>query len=149
MMRMRMTVGGRLPLLKKSVAHCVTLLCVIALAGCATYARKQQQNSFEDITEAYGNAIRWGKYEVTNDFRSGDEGEEDPDFEHLKNIKVTSYELKAVNVSSDGNTVLQDVEIEYYIIDRLIEKTIIDHQLWKYDGEKERWFLHGTLPDFK
>jgi hypothetical protein len=146
---LRLNVGGRLLLWKISVVHYVALLCVMAIAGCATYARQQQQDRFEDITEAYGDAIRWGKYEVANGFRFRNEGEEDPDFGHLKNIKVTSYELKAVNVSSDGNTVRQDVEIEYYKIDQLIEKTIIDHQLWKYDGEKERWFLHGTLPDFK
>lgn len=146
---MRLTVGGRLLLWKISTAQCVALLCVMALAGCATYARQQQQDRFEDITEAYGNAIRWGKYEVANGFRYKKEGEEDPDFGHLKNMKVTSYELKAVNVSSDGNTVHQDVEIEYYTIDQFIEKTIIDRQLWKYDREKEGWFLHSTLPDLK
>jgi hypothetical protein len=145
----RLTVGGRLQVLKISVIHCVSLLCIMALAGCAPYARQQQRDRFEDITEAYGNAIRWGKYEVANGFRFREEGDENPDFGYLKNIKVTSYELKAVNVSNDGNTVLQDVEIEYYKVDRLVEKTTIDHQLWKYDREMERWFLHSPLPDFK
>lgn len=147
---MNVTICGRLPFLKISVVQCVSLLCVLVLVGCATYARHKQQGSFEDITEAYGNAIRWGKYELASGFRDNKGREEEkPDFEYLKNIKVTSYELKAVNISKDGNAVQQDVEIEFYRIDQYIEKTITDRQLWKYDEEEERWFLHSELPDFK
>jgi hypothetical protein len=146
---MNVTVGGRLPFLKISVVQCVSLLCVLVLIGCATYDKHKQQESFEDITEVYGKAIRWGKFEVANDFRDNKGNEEKPDFEYLKNIKVTSYELKAVNVSHDGNAVQQDVEIEYYKIDQFIEKTITDGQLWKYNEEEGRWFLHSELPDFK
>ncbi|KPJ99252.1 MAG: hypothetical protein AMK71_10055 [Nitrospira bacterium SG8_35_4] len=125
-------------------------MCVLALLGCATYNKHQQQERFEDMTEAYGNAIRWGKYEVANGFRDSKGKEaEIPDFEYLKNIKVTSYELKAVNISQDGNTVHLDVEIEYYKIEQFIERTITDRQLWKYDEDEERWVLHSTLPDFK
>jgi len=146
---MKVTRGGRLPFLKIAGVHCVALLCLLVFLGCATYDRKRQQERFEDITEAYGNAIRWGKYEVANDFRDEKGKEKKPDFDYLKNIKVTSYELKAVNISNDGNAVQQDVIIEYYKIDHFIEKTIIDSQLWKYDKEEERWFLHGEFPAFK
>jgi len=147
---MNMPRGGRLSFLKISVVHGVSLLCVLALVGCATYTRQKQQERFEDITKAYGDALRWGKYEVANGFRDKNGREEKkPDFGYLKNIKVTSYELKAVNISQDGNAVQQDVEIEYYKIDQFIERTITDSQLWKYDKEEGRWLLHSELPDFK
>lgn len=143
------TIEGLFLQLKISAVKILSLLCVLVLVGCATYQRQQQKDRFEDITEAYGNAIRWGKFEVANGFRADTETEKKPDFEYLKNIRVTSYELKAVNVSGDGNTVQLDVEIEYYSIDRFIEKTIIDNQVWKYDTEAGTWSLHGELPDFK
>ena len=143
------TAGGCLPFLKVSVLQCISLLCVLVLVGCATYDRYQQEDRFEDITEAYGNSIRWGKFAVANGIRAKKGGEEEPDFEYLKNIKVTSYELKAVNVSNDGNTVQQDVEIKYYKIEQYREKTTIDRQLWKYDAVAEGWFLHSELPDFE
>jgi hypothetical protein len=147
---MNVTIGGRLPLLKISVVQCVSLLCVLVLVGCAMIEEKKQQESFEDITEVYGKAIRWGKFEVANGFRANKGKEEErPDFEYLKNIKVTSYELKAVNISEDGKVVQQDVEIEYYKIEQFIEKTITDSQLWKYNEEEGRWFLHSELPDLK
>ena len=147
---MNISPGGRLSIMKISVVYGVSLLCVLVLVGCATYTRQKQQDRFEDITKAYGDAIRWGKYEVANGFRGMKEREEKkPDFEYLKNIKVTSYELKAVNISGDGNAVQQDVEIEYYKIDQFIERTITDSQLWKYDEEEGRWLLDSELPDFK
>ena len=146
---MNVTAGRRLLFLKTLIMQYISILCVLVLAGCATYDRYKQEDRFEDITEAYGNSIRWGNFAVANGIRAKKGDEEEPDFEYLKNIKVTSYELKAVNISKDGNTVQQSVEIEYYKIDQFIERTIIDSQLWKYNAEKERWMLHSELPDFK
>jgi len=147
---MGMTIRGFFQSLKMSGLQWGSLLCVLVLVGCATYDRHLQQERFEDITEAYGNAIRWGKYEVANGFRDikGKEADK-PDFEYLKNIKVSSYELKTVNISADGNVVQQDVEIEYYKIDQFIERTITDSQVWKYDEEEGRWFLQSDFPNFK
>jgi len=143
------TLRGGLSRIGISTLQFVSLVCVLLLVGCATYSKEKQEKGFDDITEAYGNSIRWGKFELANGLRADEEKGEKPDFEALKNVRITSYELKAVNVSADGDTVQQDVEIQYYKTNQLIEKTLIDRQLWKYDKEAKRWRLHTALPDFK
>jgi hypothetical protein len=63
---------------------------------------------------------------------------------------VTSYELHTtIKVSKDMSLVNQTVEIKYYNLDHMIEKTIVDKQLWKYYAEEKAWYLQSSLPNFK
>ena len=71
------------------------------------------------------------------------------EIESLKQIKVTSYKLLDRNILESKETAEQKVEIRFYNIDRLIEKTIIDNQTWIFDRDLENWFLSSGLPDFQ
>jgi len=42
---------------------------------------------------------------------------------------------------------LQEVEIRMFNKNQARERSVIDNQYWKYDKERERWFLHSGLPD--
>jgi hypothetical protein len=111
-------------------------------------ARKQQEQ-FEIASHVYEQALILGKYEVANGFRKEQASENKTlNFESLKKIKVTSYELRALKVSKDKSLVNQTVEIKYFHLDYLIEKTIIDKQRWKYNSAEKRWYLQSDLPDF-
>lgn len=67
----------------------------------------------------------------------------------LRKTKVTSYELLDREISKDKLLARQSVEIKYYKLDSMIEKTLIDTQVWEYDREEKTWRLQGGLPDFK
>ncbi len=62
---------------------------------------------------------------------------------------MTSYELISRNISKDKLLARQTVEIKYYNLDSMIEKTLIDAQVWEYNREEKTWLLQNGLPDFK
>jgi hypothetical protein len=123
---------------------------VVFLVGCATLEESKQQDSFDVAANAYKQSILFGKYQVANGFRKAPLSDQEPlDLRRLKKIRVTSYELTAVNVSQDRLLVYQTVEISYYNIDNMLERTLTDKQLWKYDTEAKTWHIHSDLPDFQ
>lgn len=125
-------------------------LGILLIVGCATLNEKKQLASLEETTEAYGLAIRWGYYKIADGYqKTEDNPDQTADLKDLKKIKITSYEPLSIKISDDRLSARQTVEIKYYNIDQLIENTIVDEQLWRYDTDDEKWYLHSGLPDFK
>jgi hypothetical protein len=133
-----------------SMARYILYLCVVLLVGCATFEASQRMELFDDTSLAYEKALRFGDYRLANKFtRKEGAGQQDPDFNHLKNIRVTSYELLESTSSPDNLKVELTVEIRYFHADYLVVKTLIDEQRWEYDATEKCWHLHSALPDFK
>ena len=108
------------------------------------------KDKFEQAADAYELAIRWSDFEMASSFLKN---QQDPDIatqiEHLKQFKVTSYTVKRFLPSADKSQVLIFAEIQYFKKNGLIVNNIIHRQIWKYDKEKENWFLTSGLPDLK
>jgi hypothetical protein len=105
---------------------------------------------FEDISYAYGQAIRWGDYEMANGFIKKQETDQEVlNDDKFDKIRVTSYELLNSNPSEDKLRVHQDVKITYFKVNQMIEKTLIDRQLWEYDETEKAWYLQSGTPDFR
>ena len=124
------------------------LLAVLLIMGCATASEQWVMKRFNQSTKAYGDALRWSEYETAIAFRKGaKELKSLPDIGQLKNIKVTSYEVKRIVVWEKSSRIEQIVEIKYYEIDNMLEKTCVDHQLWEYDKASKSWYLSSDLPE--
>ncbi|MBW2174109.1 MAG: hypothetical protein JRF64_05605 [Deltaproteobacteria bacterium] len=132
------------------MAKYVLSLCILLLVGCATYQGLSRLGSLESTSKAYGKAMRWGEYQLASSFikTQGTDGE-NPNLKELEMIKITSYKPTEQNTSEDKLQAHQTVEIKYYNTDCLIEKTLIDKQLWEYDAKQKAWYLQSALPDFK
>ncbi len=124
-------------------------IVIIAFFGCATAAHQQKLDLFEKISGDYGVAVRWGRFDLAETFRKNLAQREEPfDANRAKTVKVTSYEPLNRIMSENHLEAVQDVEIKYYFVDRLIERTILDRQVWKYDLSEKKWYLHSNLPEF-
>ena len=133
-----------------SMARYILHLCVLLLVGCATLEASQRTKLFDDTSFAYEQALRFGDYRVANKFtRKEGADHQNPDFNHLKNITVISYELLESTSSPDNLKVQLTVEIRYFHADYLIVKTLVDEQRWEYDTKEKLWHLHSGLPDFR
>ena len=132
------------------MAKYVLSLCILLLVGCATYQGLSRLSSLESTSKAYEKAMRWGEYQLASSFikTQGTDGQS-LDLKKLENIKITSYKSIEKNTPEDKLQAHQTVEIKYYNTDYLIEKTLIDKQLWEYDEEQKAWYLQSALPDFK
>lgn len=127
------------------------LILILLIAGCASLAdEKESWMKFDEISRSYLLALRWGEYEAAYGFKKlPGANEKLPDFEDLKDVKVTFYRVKQTIISEDEMIVLQIVDLQYYRMRNVTVKTITDTQKWEYDQEKERWYLVSELPNFE
>ena len=129
------------------------LMVVLAFglaAGCSTLKLGDRVQDFEDTSRAYGRAMAWSEYEVAAAFfKSGDQDQTAPNFDHLNQFKVTDYEVRMGSVLENGMRVRQVVKISYFRKDNLIVRTISDDQVWEYDEDKSSWVLTTGFPKFK
>lgn len=125
-------------------------LLIMLVAGCPNLWNANQMNMFDQITASFKDSIRWSDFETANHLRKDALTESNPpDFKKLKNIMVTSYEVKQIIPMNNKSKVRQIVEINYYKTDNMIEKTLLHDQLWEYDAADKSWYLRSKLPDFK
>lgn len=92
----------------------------------------------------YQSAIRWSDYETARGLQNNPL--ENFLYEELSDIKVSSYRAVHQVLSEDGDRFEQTVEIRYYRNPSIVEKTILDKQVWVY-GDRG-WVLDGELPPF-
>jgi hypothetical protein len=109
---------------------------------------QKRLDELETTTNAYEMAIRWGKFESAMRFLAPSAMPDDSYLRTIGMIRISSFEVLQRELSDDGLEASQIVEIGYYYIDRLIEKKLIDRQVWKYDRAKKKWVLHSGLPRF-
>jgi len=125
----------------------ILLIAVLLIMGCAAASGQLVMKRYNQVTKAYGDALRWSEYEAASNFRKGTkELKSLPDLGNLKNFKITSYETKRMIVWEENSRVEQIVEIKYYEIDSMLEKTYLDHQMWEYDEASKSWYLSSDLP---
>ncbi len=130
--------------------RCFIAMSLVLFIGCASYGERKQLDMLEDRTEHYETALRWGRYDIAGAFISSKvPGHKEDNLDALKKIKITSYKLLGRNVFEDNKEAEQKVEIRFYNIDNLIEKTITDNQTWFFDEELGNWLLSSGLPDFQ
>jgi hypothetical protein len=125
-------------------------LLLLLVAGCASVTEMKKMDKFEQVSHAYELAIRWSDFEMASSFIKD---QQDPalaaQIEHLKQYKVTSYEVKRFLPSAEKSQVLVFADVQYFKKDGLIVKNFSHRQLWQFDPDQENWFLTSGLPDFK
>ena len=125
---------------------------ILGLAALLTACPKTKEESdLSDTLLRYDTVIRWAQWDAAVDFISPDYLAENPvtrlDLGRLRLFKVTQYTVRSAVPVDEGKGMLQEVEIKMFNKNRAREKSVIDEQYWKYDEERERWFLHTGLPD--
>ncbi|MEN8264479.1 MAG: hypothetical protein ABFR82_13565 [Nitrospirota bacterium] len=131
------------------IRHIIIVL-IILITGCASLDEQKRMDSLDAVINSYENAIRWGYYELTENYiKKPDKSHYTGDYSSMRDYKVTSYEVLGGKVENDGMQAMQTVEIKYYHIRYLIEKVMIDKQLWEYDVSEKKWFLKSGLPVFQ
>lgn len=132
----------RLPLLL------VMFAAVLLLGGCASDQRNQ---SLITTLNAYANTMRWGDFRTALQFVDPKEREAHPpsalDMERYKQLKVSDYNDDAGPKPSAENEVRQTVQINLVNVHTQSERSVIDHQVWRYDPQEKRWWLMSGLPD--
>lgn len=121
------------------------LVCSLVLTACS---HDYHLMKVEEQLGSYGAAIRWSLFKRAMNFYAKPPSPM-PDWQALKNIKVTGYQPLFRDEPGDGNVVLQTVEIRYVHLDDVVERTLTEEQHWRYDDDQSRWLLESGFPAFK
>ena len=127
----------------------VFVFACLALAGCAS--TNKQDDTLEFSLQQYEKVIRWSQWDGAVDFLAPEYIENNTvtrlDMDRLRLFRVTAYVLRSSTPFDGGMGLYQTVEIRMFNKNRAVERTVIDQQEWRYNSERERWFLHTGLPD--
>ena len=130
----------------------IVLLAVVSglLCACATLKNASKMESFDHVSQSYRRTLMHSDFQSAASYIGGEGAVSGQGgAEKLAHFRVVYCEIKKVSVSADKDTIMQDAELSYYDKNTMIHRTMVDHQKWRYDAEKKRWFLSSGLPALK
>lgn len=122
---------------------------IILLAGCNRSLVKQAEDLRIQASN-YGKLIRWGAYDEAKGYIKPRNGSSVVlDYPLLNEIRVTHYEVTAVNLSASQDEAVVIAQISYYHerVNKVHDMRY--EQKWWKQADSERWLLDGALPNFK
>jgi hypothetical protein len=122
------------------------LITILLTVSCAGMAGNRRVDEFSEIIKSYENALENSDYRQASRFVDPSKGRAPVDYKRYANIKIVRHKVTHVEVSDDKRSIEQDVEIQYFLLDRNLLRTMIDHQVWRYKDEGKVWMLQTGLP---
>ncbi|HEY0502527.1 MAG TPA: hypothetical protein VGD42_03440 [Lysobacter sp.] len=125
------------------------LLCLLALAGCATTGT--ERNKLEQAQYAWSGAIRWGDFE-------GALGLIDPkvrekltltslELERYKQVQISAYRDVGSSSDLEAGKAVRDIEIGVINRHNLTERSVRYREIWRWDAEAKTWWVTSELPN--
>lgn len=126
----------------------LVVLATLSLAGCAT---DQRNDALTTTLNAYASTVRWGDFNSALQFVDPKVREAHP----LSSLEMSRYQQYKVSGYDEGKgptpngkfEVAQVVQINLVNINTQAERTVTDHQTWRYDEAGKHWWLESGLPD--
>ncbi|UCD34589.1 MAG: hypothetical protein JSU90_09870 [Nitrospiraceae bacterium] len=128
------------------------MVFLILFSGCASFESSLERRAelFEVASRDFEYAVRWGYYEHAYDYiRNNGTDQKRPDFDLLRSIRVSTYEVLKSTISANELQAMQSLEIRYYHINTLVEKTLLHELRWEYDREAKKWQIAGEFPPLR
>ncbi|WP_395680179.1 hypothetical protein [Dokdonella sp.] len=126
------------------------LAATVVLGACANKEIRSKANILEQTLRSYAGTIRWGDITQATSFIEPKVLAEHPpsqlDLDRLRQVRVSGYE-ETPPVPVGENEVRQTVQIELINVNTQTTRSIVDHQVWKYDEASKHWWLTSGLPD--
>ena len=132
----------------KRLLGVIVLALLLAQPGISDAKRsnKKAQLVFDD----YNNNIRWGEWGKAWEYVDPKVRAEHPltelELKRFEMIRVTEVTEKASQAGADES---MDKLVVIQLVSKFtqIERTITDHQHWRWDAETKRYWLVSGLPD--
>ncbi len=121
---------------------------VLQLSGCATQKRS---DTLTTTLTAYASQVRWGDFQSAAMFIDPKIQADHPltalDIARFKQVRVSQYDAGNGPVPAGKDEVRQTVHIGLINENTQTERSIADHQTWRYDEASKHWWLTSGLPD--
>lgn len=126
-----------------------TLAAITALlAGCTQDVRN---DSLITTLNAYSGAVRWDGLQSGLQYVDPEVLKAHPvtdfDLARYQQVRVSDYDDGNGPVALNDHEVQQTVRISFVNNHTQAERSIVVHQLWRYDAKVKHWWLESGLPD--
>jgi hypothetical protein len=132
----------------RRIAGPILLSTALLLSGCATDKRA---DTLDRTMIAYANAVRWDGFEAASVFVDPKVRQAHPitdlDRARFKQVQVSDYDDGNGPAPAGKDEVRQTVRISLTNVHTQGVRTIVDHQLWRYDEQADKWWLETGIPD--
>jgi hypothetical protein len=108
-----------------------------------------RMEEFEDTSRAFDFSLLRADWHKAADFINAPELKANINFESFKKIKVVDCRPTRIIASEDKNSVKREVDLQYFLVDRNILRTIPYVQQWEYLETGKGWMLKSGLPVFE
>ena len=129
------------------------LLVTLLPAACGTVDNikdKRLGNELQAVLSRYEAAVRWGNPQQAYGFLKPELAEQTPLPQGLENIEVSQYVVVNPPVLLTKTKATQTVGISYILVNRQIEHSLVDQQMWEREDEDSReWYRTNPIPEFK
>ena len=134
-------------------AALIAVLSTGLAAACADMSMQHIQSKetiLEDTLKNYAATIRWGDMLQAQAFVDPAYRQAHPisdlDMQRYRQVQVTAYNDQPAAPLNELE-VAQTVEIGLVNINTQAARSVIDHQVWRYDEKQKHWWLMTGLPD--
>lgn len=110
--------------------------------GCAALQEQKKMKEYALTMDSYETAMRLSDFNAACRYVDPAELGHKDCLAQYENLKIVSYEVLGVNVAENKKEVAQTIEVEYFIIDRVLVKKIQYEQSWRYKENLEKWQLY-------
>jgi hypothetical protein len=128
----------------------IVLSSVLLLSACTMEKVKTKETILEETLRTYAATIRWGDMTQALAFVDPKYRQAHPlsdlDLARYRQVQVTAYNDQPAAPLND-NEIAQTVEIGLVNVNTQSARSIVDHQVWRYDEKEKRWWLTTGLPD--
>jgi phosphopantetheinyl transferase (holo-ACP synthase) len=122
---------------------------LLMLAGCASLSTTARMERYGRLTRAYEQAMTWSNFEAAYSATKARQESSLPDAARYADIRITSYEPDAPQVTQEGKIVKRVARIHYVHLSRMTELSLVTQEEWRYSDESGHWFLYSGFPQFK
>ena len=133
-----------------SIKPALALLCLLALAACATVAN--QRNKYDQAVYAWSGFIRWGDFEAAMNLIDPEVRKEIQltplQLERYRQVQISTYRDVGATVDMDGGKSVRDIEIGVINRHTMAERTVRYRETWRWDADAKAWWITSALPDF-
>jgi hypothetical protein len=124
------------------------MLSMLLLGGCAT---DQRNDALTTTLKAYASTVRWGDFPTALQFVDPKVRESQSpsklEMARYQQYKVSGYDDGKGPMPNGKDEVTQVVQINLVNVNTQHERSVTDHQTWRYDAEGKHWWLVTGLPD--
>ncbi len=128
----------------------LALIALGTLTACLNLGHRlegEREYRVKDAVEAYANSLRWGRIETALRWVDPEVREGFVSFAQQEptTVQFTDYAVQTVELAEDPNRADAWVRFEMIRLPALQERSVVEHQIWKYHHETKTWFFRPDV----